>query len=460
MGRTALSAWWMPLALGTSLYGAACGGESAPPPAATMPREQDAGYISGSEPYDAAVPLPRKDAGPLNIPAGEPEDGLSGSCAVDSNKIYTVAERSTPFTSTPLAVDRQSSQFMVPYVDSGECLDAVHMATLASAAASGEPSQQVTVDMCALVREAAATSLGDRWLIATTDNREAPYDVWVTPYDADAQRAASAQRISESSAVETAVALAALSSGDAALVAYADEDLGAGQSLHVRLLDSDGRPSAEPVRIDSSTELYYTALTIKPLGSGAGISYVRYSLDYKTSDIVFVALDAQGKPVRDPWVLAGNAGPNPSVGIAADSDGGGIVYSRAEASTGRQIWFQQIDTDGQAALQRTGTTRAPALRIVNSPHRGIDVSMTKLRATFILAYRELPEGEATRATLRTYFLDRYGAVVGSSDVSYTSLGGRTAIESSIDGRVALAWNELLDTGASALKVARMPCLGN
>jgi hypothetical protein len=136
------------------------------------------------------------------------------------------------------------------------------------------------------------------------------------------------------------------------------------------------------------------------------------------------------------------------------------VYARAEATTGRQIWFQLIDTDGQAALLRDGKSRSPAQRIVNSPQRGIDVSVAKLRATFVVGYRSLPLTADARAALRAYFLDRNGLVVGSSDVSYTSSGGgRTNVQSSSDGRVVLAWNELNATG-SALKVVRVPCVGN
>jgi hypothetical protein len=244
-------------------------------------------------------------------------------------------------------------------------------------------------------------------------------------------------------------------------LAYADEDLNAGQALYIRPIDNLGKPSADAVKLDESTELYYTNLTLKPLGKGAALVYVRYSLDYKTSDIVFVVLDAQGKPIRDAWVLTRNAGPSPSVDLTVDADGGGIVYARAEASTGRQIWFQQIDATGQAALLRTGNTRSPAQRIVNSPQRGVDVSITKLRASFVLTYRALPQNDGTRAILRAYFLDRNGAVVGSSDLSYTSQGGgRTRVQSAGDGRVVLAWSEISDEGGSALKVVRLPCVGN
>ena len=437
----------------------ACGGDKKPPTTTTTtPKDRDAG--SGSEPYDGSVVQPRVDAGSTDNMPGDPEPGLGGNCAIDSNKIWSVAKRAQPFTSTPLAVDPIHSRFALPYVDGGSCLDAVHWANMAGAAASGAPVASVAVETCALVRDAAATAMGDDWLIGSTDNRQGAYDVWVSRYDGTSSQPHDAQRISQSSHVETALGLATLSSGDKALVAYADEDLHDGQALYVRALDADGMPTAASERIEQSSELYYTSLSLKPLGTGAGLAYVRYSLDYTTSDIVFVALDAQGKPLREPWVLAKNAGPSPSVDFIMDSEGGGIAYSRAEASTGRQVWFQQIDSTGMAAPQSSSSGRTPALRIVNSPQRGIDVALTKLRTSFILTYRALPSGSETRAMLRVYFLDRYGAIIGSSDVSYTSQGGgRTAAASSNDGRVALAWNEVNEDGSSTLKMVRLPCLG-
>jgi hypothetical protein len=446
--------------VGLGVFFAACGGEENRPTTPTQRPDAGASDASGSEPYDGSVPLPRKDSGPANIPDGEPEQGLSGQCAVDSNKIYTVAERKRPFTSTPLAVDPTNARFIIPFVDTGDCLDTLHMATFGSAAEGGMPTDTTAIKTCALVPEAVATALSDRWLIASIDSREPPYDVWLTPYEAETGAVAQAQRISQGAPRETSLALTTLQESDTALVAYANEDQSEGQALYVRSLDNLGKPTAEAVKLDASPELYFTNLTLKPLGQGAAVVYVRYSLDYKTSDIVFVALDAQGKPLRDAWVLTRNAGPSPSVDLTADSDGGGIVYARAEASIGRQIWFQQIDVTGLASLLRDGTTRAPAQRIVNSPQRGIDVSIAKLRASFVLSYRALPPNNAGRAILRTYFLDRNGAIVGSSDVSYTSAGGgRTSLQSSSDGRVVLAWNELTET-ASALKVVRLPCVGN
>jgi hypothetical protein len=89
------------------------------------------------------------------------------------------------------------------------------------------------------------------------------------------------------------------------------------------------------------------------------------------------------------------------------------------------------------------------------------VSIAQLRASFVLVYRLLPQTEGGKAILRAYFLDRNGSIVGSSDVSYTSVGsGRTSVQSTGDGRVVVAWSEFTDEGLSALKVARLPCVGN
>jgi hypothetical protein len=436
----------------------ACSSKAKPPTtAATKPPPTDAG--SGTEVYDGDLPRPREDAGETDIDSGTPEDGLHGTCAIDSNKIYSVAKRSEPFLSTPLAVDPIHSRFAVPYVAPGDCLDAVHWSSLAGAANGGEPQDAIAMDDCALVRETAATAVGDGWLVGTIDNREAPYDVWVGPYDADNNKAGSATRLSQNSHVESALALATLSSGDKVMLAYADEDKNEGQAVYVRALDGTGQPLSAAVTIDHASDVYYTGLNIKPLGDGAGLTYWRYSLDYKTSDLVFVALDASGKALRDPWVLASGAGASASIDMISDTEGGGIVYSRGEAQTGRQVWFQQIDATGQPALQRTGTTRAPALRIVGAPNRGIDVSLTKLRASFIITYRALPANAGDRPQLRLYFLDRYGQIVGSSDVSYTSASGRTATQAANDGRVVVSWSQVNEDGTSELKVVRLPCVG-
>jgi hypothetical protein len=430
------------------------------------PNDRDAGSDAaqasdaGDAATDAADAAPEVDSGPpLELP-----EGLAGHCVSPDDRVYTIAEQAAPFPSAPLAVDPKLATYAMPYVKTGACLDAIYWASLANDSSATGPTDNLAFDGCSLVRDSAATAVGTgQWLLASVDNREAPYDVWVTMYAGSDATGAQATRLSQNSHVETALALTALQSGDKVALAYADEDEVDGQALYVRMLDTQGQPLGDAVTIEQSTTLYYHGLSIRPLGTdGAVLAYLRYSLDYATSDIMLVALDSSGNAQRAPWVLTSKAGPSASVDVTWNSEGGGVVYSRAEASTGRQIWFQQIDETGVAALQRDGRTRAPALRVVNAPRRGIDVSVTKLLSTFVMAYRELPDPASTetRARLRVYFLDRYGAVIGSSDVGYTSSGGgRTSILSANDGSIVMSWNQVNDDGGSSLRVLRLPCVG-
>jgi hypothetical protein len=446
------------ITLAAGLWLGACGHDD-PVPTQPAKKPKDAGSDQVPD-LDGDVPLPRKDASVDMLIPGMPDPGLNGTCAIDSNKIYTVLERDQPITSTPLAVDPINSHFVLPYVATGKCIDAVNMSSLDGDATSGAPKSSVASDACAIVNTAVAAALNSGWLLASVDNRQGAYDVWVAPYDIARNKADAAHRISQSPHVETNLALAALRSGESALLAWSDEDAGAGQTLYVRPLDKTGMPSGDAVQIEHSSTLYYQGLGLRALGAdGAGLVYLRSSEDYKTSDIVFVALDKNGKPVRNAWVLADNVGPSPSVDLAIDEMGGGIVYARGESETGRQLWFQQIDDTGQAAMLRSGA-RAPALRFVNAPFKGIDVAITKLSASYAVAYRALPALDQTRAQIRLYFLDRYGAVIGSSDVSYTSpSGGRTAIASAYDGRVVVGWSQVNENGKSITQLVRLPCVG-
>jgi hypothetical protein len=448
-------------ALGICLW-TACGHDDKAPIAAEMPppEPRDAGTPMELDPVDANVPLPRRDSDAGMIPPGMPDPGLVGSCAADSNKIYSVTMSDTPFTSTPLAVDPINSRFVLPFIGMGSCLDTLNVVALSGAAVSGAPQTALTVDECSLVKAAATSALGDGWLVALIDNRMPPYDVWVEPFDTTFQSRGDAQRITQNSGVGSELTLSSARNGQRAMVAWNDEDPTAKQSLYVRAIDATGQPLADAERIDQSNTLRFRDVSLAPLGDdGAGLTYWRYSDDFTTSDLVFVALDATGKPQRDAWVLSTNAGSSASIALSVDAQGGAVVYSRAEGS-GRQIWFQQIDDAGQPALLRSGSGQATALRIVNAPFKGIDVSLTKLSASFVLAYRALPAESQDQAQIRVYFLDRFGAVIGDSDLSYTSpTGGRTAAASANDGRVAIAWSELNASGKSEVKLARLPCVG-
>jgi hypothetical protein len=124
------------------------------------------------------------------------------------------------------------------------------------------------------------------------------------------------------------------------------------------------------------------------------------------------------------------------------------------------VWFQRIDDTGQAATLLNSPGRSAPIRVVNSPFRGIDVSVTKLLAGYIVSYRALPSTRQPQAAIRLAFLDRNGQLIGESDVSYTSQsGGRTAVEAAYDGRAVVGWSQVNPDGKSELKLVRLPCIG-
>jgi hypothetical protein len=436
------------------LLSAACGDDDSPK--ITVHRDAgeqpDAAESVDAAPMDAAM---RKDS-------GTPEEGLTGNCAIDANKIYSVKEQSQPFIGTPLSVDPAQSMFALPFVGpQAGCSDVVNMTLFEGSSMGGAPMTMVASDHCSLIKDAAAAALQGHWLLATIDNREPPYDIWLQRYDAANGEQGAPVRLSNVSAVETALAIASFRDGKHALVAWGDESAAGVHTLYTRVVDANGAAVGDAVKIQESMDLYFRGLSIAPLGSdGAALAYWRYNEDFTTSEIVFRPLDAMGAPTRDEWVLATAAGPAASVDVATDEKLGGIVWSRAEGTQARQVWFQRIDATGQAAELLAGPGRSPALRVVNSPFRGIDVSVTKLLTGYIVSYRSLPAATQTRAAIRLYFLDRNGAIIGDSDVSYTSeSGGRTAVEAAYDGRVVIGWSQVNEDGKSELKLVRLPCIG-
>ncbi|HET6337985.1 MAG TPA: hypothetical protein VFG30_32410 [Polyangiales bacterium] len=435
------------------LLSAACGDDDGP----KLSTRRDAGDRPDASEVDAAV----RDSG-MPKDTGTPDEGLVGSCAIDSNKIYSVKQQNQPFVGTPLAVDPAASMFALPFVGpQAGCLDVVNMTLFKGSSTGGDPTTTVASDHCGLIKDAATAALQGHWLVATIDSRDPPFDVWLQRYDSSQGEQGAAVRLSTAPAVETALAIGSFRNGEHALVAWGDEETAGVRTLYTRVVDAGGAPVGDAVKIQESTDLFYRGLSVAPLGTtGAALAYWRYNEDFTTSEIVFRALDAMGAPTRDEWVLAVNAGPSPSVDVATDAMLGGIVWSRAEGSQGRQVWFQRIDASGQAAELLAGPGRSPALRIVNSPFRGIDVSVAKLLTGYVLSYRSLPAAAEPRAEIRLYFLDRNGAVIGDSDVSYTSAsGGRTAVEAAYDGRVVIGWSQVNEDGKSELKLVRLPCIG-
>lgn len=445
-----------------------CGDDGGKTVAAKDSGPDDSG--GGNDDFDAGdAPLPQKhDAG--MVKPGTPDMGLEGRCAIDTNKIFTAVETDTLLYGTPLAVDPIDSQFAIPYVDtSSGCLDAVYLATLAGSNTAPPPTAAIAVDNCALVSAPATTFAGGRWLVAFVDNHSGTDSVWVQPFDVDSDKMGADQLLSETQA--KSIALNTLRDGTV-LVAWADEDIGGTGAVKVRPLDENGKPTgpervietwkasagSDPVK---NPKLKYRGLVITTVGAeGAGLAYWRYDETFARSELMFHVLDKTGKPTLPQLIVTRTAGTYASIDVDVNETGGGIVYTQVEGSTGRQLWFQEIDDTGALATLGSDRGVAPPVRIVNSPFLGIDVSIAKLRVSYAIAYRALPAVNMDKSQIRVMFLNRGGNKLGDSDVSFTSdTGGRTAIKTAYDGRIVLGWTELTDEGKSRIRVVRLPCAG-
>jgi hypothetical protein len=293
------------------------------------------------------------------------------------------------------------------------------------------------------------------------------YDLWLQGYDGSNEFAP--QRITENLGQESDVALAVV--GDAAQDTRAvmavwverDADTGA-SSLNARPLSLEGEPAGDTVVLEPAGSWSFASVALSGIGHDHAVLAYRRSNGQGVSEIVLDALAAgTGERARDSWVLTSEAGEFGTVEIGAGDDGGGVIYSLGQLES-QQLWFQGLDPGGRAAPVQVGNQiggpSAPQ-RVVGPPHRALDASLTKLPEGYAVAYRALPGGMVPSPRIRVHFVDRVGVARAFSDVALASeFGGRTAIESGSDGRIALGWTDTAEDGTSTLMVVKLPCVGN
>lgn len=455
---------------------AACGDDDSGHP--TAPR-RDAGMKedAGDEPeptFDANVPLPTKPHVDASVEPGEkPPELADAPCAIDTNKLYDLTTSSDSPRPTQLATDLINSRFAFAYVGrSDKCRDAVFISELSGASGVGMPKQTLVSDECTSVMHVSITHTGEQWLLAISDGRNGPFDLYVQSFKDGV--AGEAQQITESMAEERESAITTTSCDPGqldctdfvarAMVAWSEQDDFGSSKLSVRPLDLDGAPTGETVVLEDSMDLQFTGLSISQLGDHfIGLAYRRFGPTTGVSEIVLDVLDVKtGMRNRDPWVLSGSAGASGSVDLGTDGAGGGVMYSLGEMES-QQLWFQQLDKNGRAApVVSAGQTGGPSdpTRIVGPPVNATDASLAKLPSGFAVAYRVLPGGMIQQARIRAHFLDHFGREIGKSDVALaTEVGGRTAIESAYDGRITLGWSDTTAEGDTTLTAAKLPCVG-
>ncbi|MDD9947346.1 MAG: hypothetical protein OXU20_40280 [Myxococcales bacterium] len=450
----------------------ACGddGDGAPQLAPTDRGRSDGGQVD----RDPLPPRPdQRDPDPE--PTGAPEEGLEGNCAVDSNKIFQLAMVDDAPNVTPLAVDRLQSRFGYAFVnEGGGCSDALMLAMASDSPQSLEPPMNdMAVDLCSLMSSPAVEHAGeDDWLLAFVDNREG-YHVWVHRFDYHDASVSDGAKISQAAGPKGDVTIARVDA-DRTIVVWTEEQPDFSQTLKARAVDLAGEPIAQEHELVSGSAV--DSVMLARLGTGEdGLPDPTVGLVYHTtgptgSRAELQILDTDGAPVGSAKVLTSDAGELGTVGIAhnrqqevrRDVAAGALVYVVTVGGSGRQLWAQLVDEQGEPAqlLDATGRPRGPAppKRLVNAPLRAIDASITRMPTGYAVAYRALPGGPVTRPTIRVLFLDRAGEIIGDSDVGYTTeLGGVTSIKMASNGRIVIGWSEYDGAGKATIKIASLPC---
>ena len=415
---------------------------------------------------DASGVRPRRPMIDAAVIAGDPPEELaSENCAVDTNKLYEVATTGRQPEPSQVAVDQVGSRFGLVYVDKSDtCFDAVYLTTLSGPSDVGEPTVSMAVDPCAMIERAALTRTADSWLIATVDGRMGAGSVWVQAYNG--KKTLTAYNITESLGEKSELAITALGT-DAAIVSWVEvalDDMGIlSNSLHVRVLSSQGEPTADEVELEPLGTYSIAGLSLAQTSSSfVALGYWRSTTD-GASEIVLDVLDTvTGARDRDPWVVSPTAGTRGSVDVSADDEGGGIVYSFGDR-TAHQLWFQQLGPDGSAALVKSGLSvggPAEPSRFVGAPRNAVDASIAKLPTGFAVIYRSLPGPGLTEPRIHLELLGPTGALKGGSDIALANeYGGRTTIESGFDGRMVVAWSDTAEDGQTKSIAVKLPCFG-
>ena len=458
-----------------ALAGAACGDDD---DARTAPGSRDSGpkEDGGGKPGDrdsGSEPSEPRDSGA--VPGEKPPELAEEACAVDTNKLYSLASTTDSPRSTQLAVDLVGSQFAFAYIgDSDQCIDAVYATMLSGGSGIGEPEKIVVADDCTTVEHVSIVHNGEVWLAVISDTRMGTSDLWLQSFGGEGDKPA-AIRLTESGAEETESAIATVRCDDpmlldcstfeeSALVAWAELEQSGHTRLGVRPLALDGTPSGDPLVLEESDEWVYAGLTMQQIGERfVALGYRRYGPSTGKSEIVLDVLDAKtGMRDRESWVLSPSAGATGNVDLGTDSQGGGVLYSLGQG-TSQQLWFQQLDRSGRAAPVMAGTMiggPADPVRIVGPPTAANDASLTKLINGFAVAYRIQAGGGVPEPRIRAHFLDRFGRDIGKSDVALAGpQGARTAIESAYDGRITIGWSDTTEEGESTLTAVKLPCVG-
>jgi hypothetical protein len=133
-------------------------------------------------------------------------------------------------------------------------------------------------------------------------------------------------------------------------------------------------------------------------------------------------------------------------------DGGGILYSVGIAGVNYEVRFRRLDQQGGFL--------GDEIKVIGSPLQARDASLAHLGDGYVVAYRQLPTGSATRAQLRLAFItkegnpmrDSVGRLITTPLVDTSTSGGRVTARVSVEGELLVGF---VDTDADGGPVFRL-----
>lgn len=381
------------------------------------------------------------------------------SCRVAEDDIHRVMTAAAAVSVGPMAVQEREGGFGMAFVEPGMgCVDSLRLAQLGGNRPPDTLHVETISDDCSKVDASAVATAGDEYLVAAVDNRGGTTELWVQRWtETDGGKA---HAVTDSDGRESDVAIASYDE-DAAMVAWVARDRQGGlETLRVRPLDANGKPTGSAVTVSEGARWFYSTLSLSRMGDQMALAYHRFDVD-GSSQVVLELLDADTAEVtQDRQVMADDAGPEPTAALAADATGGALLFSRTTGVNARQLWLQRLGPDGKPAANSigslTGGDVAP-LRLVNSPERAIDGSLAKLASGYVLGYRQLTGDD--RADIKMMFLEGFGRKIGDAVVAEgRATSGSTSVGFSLEGRMAFAWSDVDEDNVTHLYMARVPCV--
>jgi hypothetical protein len=148
-----------------------------------------------------------------------------------------------------------------------------------------------------------------------------------------------------------------------------------------------------------------------------------------------------------------NGGDTVDLGTRPD-DGGGVLYSLALGGVNYEVHFRRLD--------QSGGFLGDEIKIISSPVQGRDASLAHLGDGYVVAYRQLPSGSDTKASIRLAFItkegnpmrDSVGRLVTTPLVDTSVSGGRVTARVSVEGELLVGFVDTEAEGGPAFRLVR------